>query len=348
MSRRLRRTLSLFVAAGLAVVAPGVAVPAAVSATPVVVVCSMITTRVSSVDGGPVDLKMGGTLCRPDFAPMPHTVLLLVHGATYTRQVWDWPQNPSTYSFVQDAVNAGYATFAVDRLGHGESTHTAAGGLTIQSGTTALHGVVTQLRNGTIGGSPFGKVVWVGHSLGAVHGYDYGGRYSDISAFAFAGSAHAMKQSWLNLIISSLQPADPTSGYLTTVPGSRAALYYNTATADPAVIAQDEVWKDTITYAEVNTALPLVTGPAAGSPTQGITVPVLIAMGQFDNLVCGGSDGMTCTTTSVRNLELPYFTHAPSVTAQVTAGSGHMLSQHPSAPVAHSAMLTWIRGIALP
>jgi pimeloyl-ACP methyl ester carboxylesterase len=342
MSRRLRTILSVFLAAGLAL-----STAAPVNAS-VVVVCSMITTRVPSVDGGPLDVKMGGTLCRPDFQPMPHTVQLLVHGATYTRAAWDWTQNPATYSYVQDAVNAGYATFAVDRLGHGESTHTAAGTLTVQAGSTALHGVVTQLRNGTIGGSAFSKVVWVGHSLGAVLGYDYGGRYTDIDAYVFSGSAHFIKQSWLNLITSSLQPADPTSGYLTTIPGTRASLFYNTATADPAVIAQDESLKDTITLAEVNSALPLVTGPAASSPTQNIHVPVLIPMGQFDNLVCGGPDGITCTATSIRNLELPYYTQAASVTAQVTASSGHNLSQHPSAPTAHTNIINWIHGVALP
>jgi pimeloyl-ACP methyl ester carboxylesterase len=342
MNRRLRKTLPLFLTAGLAL---GFAAPADAA---VQVVCSMITTRVPSVDGGPLDVKMGGTLCRPEGQPMPRTVQLLVHGATYTRTAWNWPQNPATYSYVQDAVNAGYATFAVDRLGHGESTHTPASTLTIQAGSTALHGVVTQLRNGTIGGTPFSKVVWVGHSLGAVHGYDYGGRYSDINAFVLSGSAHFIKQSWLNLITTSLQPADPSSGYLTTIPGRRDDLFYNTATADPAVITQDEALKDTITLAEVNSALPLVTVSPANSPTQNITVPVLIPMAQFDNLVCGGPDGITCTSTSIRNLELPYYTHAPSVTAQVTSGSGHQLSQHPTAPTAHSAILSWIQGVALP
>src|SRR6266540_3880575 len=139
MNRRLRNILSASVAAGLGL---SLAAPAGAAVSPtVVVVCSMITTRVPSVDGGPVDVKMGGTLCRPEGAPMPHTVQLLVHGASYTRTVWDWTQNPATYSYVQDAVNAGYATFAVDRLGHGESTHTAANTLTVQAGSTALHGV---------------------------------------------------------------------------------------------------------------------------------------------------------------------------------------------------------------
>src|SRR5262249_16938746 len=121
MRRRPRTILPAFVAAGLAL---STAAPAVASVSPnVVVVCSMLTIRVPSVDGGPLDWKMAGTLCHPENAPMPHTVQLLVHGATYTRAVWDWPQNPSTYSYVQAAVNAGYATFAVDRLGHGESTH---------------------------------------------------------------------------------------------------------------------------------------------------------------------------------------------------------------------------------
>jgi pimeloyl-ACP methyl ester carboxylesterase len=346
MLRRLRTILPLSVVASLAL-----ALAAPVVAHAQLMVCSMLTIRVPSVDGGPIDVKMAGTLCRPEFQPMPHTVQLLVHGATYTRAAFNWPQNPATYSYAQDAIDAGYATFAVDRLGHGESDHPAANNLTIQAGTTALHGVVQALRSGALGGTPFTKVIFVGTSLGAVHGYDYGGRYSDIDGYAFFGSVHFIKQSWFNLFQANIQPwpADPNSGYLTSAPGSRGALFYNTATADPAVINQDEALKDTITGAEINTALPFVQVSAASSPTQSINKPVLIHMGQFDNLACGGPDGIaSCTVASIQSLEQPYFTHATSFTVQITANSGHQLSEHPTAPTTHTNVINWIKGFALP
>jgi pimeloyl-ACP methyl ester carboxylesterase len=345
MTRRLRSVLTALLA-GLLLNALA---PAIAHATPTIV-CSMLTIRVPSVDGGPIDTKMAGTLCHQEGVAMPHTVQLLVHGATYTRVAWDWPQNSATYSYVQDAVNAGYATFAIDRLGHGESDHPPANNLTMQLGSVVIHGVVTALRNGALGGTAFTKVVFVGTSLGAVQAYEYSGHYTDINAYVLFGSMHMLKTSWINMFQSDLQPlpSDPNSGYLTTVPGTRGSLFFNTATADPAVISQDEALKDTITAGEINSAIPLVSVAPASSPTQNVTVPVLVAMGQFDNIVCGAPDGITCTTSAIQSFEQPYFTHAASFTVQVTANSGHLLSEHPTAPTAHTNVINWIKGVALP
>jgi hypothetical protein len=44
-------------------------------------------------------------------------------------------------------------------------------------------------------------------------------------------------------------PAGP--GYLTSLPGTRESLFYNPATASPAVVATDEANKDTATAAEL-------------------------------------------------------------------------------------------------
>ncbi len=310
------------------------------------VICTQVTVPVSSVGTGPPDLNVAGTLCRPDWQT-PRTVQLLVHGATYTRLAWDWPQSPSTYSYVQVAATAGYATLSVDRIGHGTSTHPPAANVTIQAGTTALHGVVTALRAGTVGGIAFQKVVWVGHSIGAVHGYDYGGRYTGIDAYVFTGSIHFIKVSWLDLIKNSLQPSSEP-GYFTTIPGVRDDLYYRTAMADPAVIALDESTKDTLTDGEVQTAIALVNVPANQSPTLMINKPVLVFMGEFDNLVCGGPDGITCNQANVRAVEQPYFVNSPRLDVRTISGSGHNLSQHVNAPSPHWTIVNWIGQVAPP
>ncbi|HEU5471375.1 MAG TPA: alpha/beta fold hydrolase [Actinophytocola sp.] len=306
-----------------------------------------MSTKVT-VPGVPESLNLTGTLCRPGLL-LPTTVQLLVHGGTYNQSVWDWPQQPDTYSYVRDAVTAGYATFAVDRIGHGGSDKPSSAVVTMGAAATALHDVVTKLRSGQIGGQAFRRVVWVGHSLGAVVGYDYGGRFSDIDAYAMTGSIHFIKQSWLNLIIANTAPVPgPDPGYLTTVPGSRASLFYHQANADPAVIAQDELLKDTVTGPEIETALGLVLVPPAQSPTRNIRVPVLVALGDHDNLVCDGADGIKCVATEIAALERPYFPNASRFATLIVAGSGHMLSQHRTAPVAHAGVIGWIRGVVPP
>lgn len=79
------------------------------------------------------DASLYGELCVPR-GQSPETVQLLVHGGTYTGSYWDWPFQSPTYSYVEDALRAGYATFAVDRLGAGRSTHPTSSLVTLRSG----------------------------------------------------------------------------------------------------------------------------------------------------------------------------------------------------------------------
>src|SRR5690348_7840537 len=113
--------------------------------------------------------------------------------------------------------------------------------------------------------------------------------------------------------MASLYPAvnDPKfaksgldSGYLTTVPGTRAALYYNSPDADPAVIAKDEERKDVVSASElnINAILPLVTGNA----TLAIHVPVLTILGESDLPTCGPNTqggNFDCSTGAVVAME---------------------------------------------
>jgi pimeloyl-ACP methyl ester carboxylesterase len=190
--RRLARALSGCLLIGLfPIVSAG---PASADNTrPPAMVCQRVTIKVAADPGAPRDLALTGTLCQPGLI-QPTTVQLLVHGATYNQAVWDWPHEPDTYSYVRDAVTSGYATFAVDRIGHGGSDKPPSATVTIAAAATALHDVVGKLRAGEIGGRPFSRVVWVGHSLGAVIGYEYGGRFTDVDAYALTGSIHFMNR----------------------------------------------------------------------------------------------------------------------------------------------------------
>lgn len=319
--------------------------PAAAETDPTGISCTNVTLPVPSTENGPADVAVSGTLCRPTWQT-PNTVQLLLHGGTYTRAFWDWQQQPDTYSYMRAAVRAGYATFAVDRVGHGASTKPASADVTLERGNTALHGVVGHLRSGIVG-IPFQRVVWVGHSISAVAGYDYGGRYDDIDAYVFTGSVHFMKPSFLGAITNSLMPAGPDAGYLTTTPGTRDDLFYRPSNADPLVIAQDEAMKDTLTNAEIVSGLALLNVAPASSPTQQITRPVSVFMGEFDNLVCGGSDGITCTKANVLAMEAPYFTNASRLDVATISGMGHS-HLHLNAPALYSAMLNWTRIVAPP
>src|SRR5688572_14466912 len=85
--------------------------------------CTSVQKPVALGPGQPAIYQISGTLCLPTtWAPGPHQIDVLVHGATYDRSYWDWPQQSPAYSFVMRTLQAGRATFAYDTLGAGQSS----------------------------------------------------------------------------------------------------------------------------------------------------------------------------------------------------------------------------------
>ena len=94
------------------------------------------------------------------------TVQFLTHGDTLSSDYWDIAPG---YSYVDAAVQAGYATFSYDRIGVGQSSHPDP----IQVVQGAMHAeiahtLLTGLRNGHIQGQSFRNVIGVGHSVGSM------------------------------------------------------------------------------------------------------------------------------------------------------------------------------------
>jgi hypothetical protein len=96
------------------------------------------------------------------------TVQVVIHGATYDQNYFNSPYQPGNYSYVDYLIGAGYAVLDIDRIGSGLSDHPAdPEEVTIVSGAYTIHQIVQGLRNGTIAGIKFEKVMLVGHSVGS-------------------------------------------------------------------------------------------------------------------------------------------------------------------------------------
>src|SRR5579859_4046718 len=95
------------------------------------------------------------------------TVQVLVHGSTYDHNYWDFPSLPQTSSYVQQITNAGYVALNLDRIGTGLSDHPPALQVTLQSNAYVIHQLVQDLRNGSLNGLSFSKIILVGHSFGS-------------------------------------------------------------------------------------------------------------------------------------------------------------------------------------
>ena len=296
-----------------------------------------------------------GELCVPATGT-PSIVQLLVHGATYNRYYSDWPYRPDFYSYVRQMVGAGYATLNIERLGYGRSTHPLSTLVTLPNETEALRQVVDKLRSGEIGGRPFSRVIWVGHSLGTLYGWLEASVSQNVDAFVLTGLLHSVKPSWLALAGQSAYPAvlDASfamsgldTGYLTFKPGTRAPLFYWTPTAEPDVIALDERLKDTVSGTEFGAAVPLFNSPPPQTaPSQAIKVPTLLVLGQHDRVMCD-EDGLICNQQNVANAERPYYSPTARLQVLIAPNTGHDLQLHETAPATGERILSWLSTLHL-
>lgn len=312
--------------------------------------CAAYTLPVAITDPGPADQTMWGQLCYRG-SREPATVQLLVHGATYNHLYWDFPYADGYYSYVDAATAAGYATFDVDRIGDGNSSHPPSTDVTLTAGAVALHDAVTALRTGAVGGHPFRQVIMVGHSLGSIEAWIEDALYHDVNAMIITGALHALTPSAPTLVGNDFYSAvdDPKfagsgldPGYLTTRPGTRESLFYDPATADPAVIAVDEANKDTNTVAELDGLMSLLAEPPTQQPSYQDTVPVLVVVGAEDNVFCAGVSVYNCASpASVRSYESQYYPPQAHLKVAVIPGTGHDLALSTTAPVTDAVMIGW-------
>jgi hypothetical protein len=152
--------------------------------------CSARTLPVALTDPGPADQTMWGQLCYRGSAE-PTTVQLLVHGVTYNHLYWNFPYGNGYYSYVDAATAAGYATFDIDRIGDGSSSHPPSADIDLNAGAVTLHDAVTALRSGAVDGHAFRHVILVGHSLGSIEAWIEDARYHDVDAIIITGALHA-------------------------------------------------------------------------------------------------------------------------------------------------------------
>ena len=289
-----------------------------------------------SVENVP-DAKIYGELCVPS-GTTPDTVQLLVHGTTYNHNYWDWPEQPGRHSHVRAALDAGFATFNVDRLGVGQSSKPASHLVTLAATVDTLHQIITKLRSGAIGNRKFSRVVYFGSSLSTAYGWVEASLHNDVDAFVLTGLAHFTRPTFLGLVKENLytvgddatfSKAGLDGGYITSRPGSKSIFFYNTANADQHVIDTDERLKDVVSGMLIEQSVPLVLAPPPQeSPSRFIRVPTLVVLGEHDMTVAG-PDGIVCTQETVRNAEAPYYPLVPGgIDVHVVPGTGHSLPLH--------------------
>lgn len=309
------------------------------------VFCDEITFPVALAADQPVSYRIVGTLCT-DPQASAQTLQLLLHGATYDRAYWDFPFQPDRYSYVRYAHAAGFATLAIDRIGTGASDKPPAEQVTTTANAFTIHQIVSALRAGTVAttsGRPvrFNRILLVGHSFGTFIAWVEAGTYGDVDGLIASGASHIVNPPGEPIALASLYPAqlDPRfaeaglpDGYLTTIPGTRAQIFYFVPNADPALIAIDEASKDLVTTG-------LFPDRTAGfGLTVNIRIPVLGVVGDFDPLSC---EAPSCSESGSFERESDNYSPEACFTPLVLPRSGHNLNLHRNAPVWSSLAQLW-------
>ncbi|WP_160148698.1 alpha/beta hydrolase [Amycolatopsis alkalitolerans] len=316
----------------------GTVAPASASAIPATT-CKNVAVPVTAAGQA---ATITGTLCVP---PGAKTVQILVHGWTYARYYWDLPYQPDTYSYVRAANKRGYATLNIDRLGDGQSTHPLSAFDNFYADVSTVHQVITALRDGRLG-TPFTKVVEVGHSLGGIVTMTEAGLYKDVDAIIPTGIAHSLN--YVNVVTkiiaddypAALDPKFAAAGldpaYLTSYPGTRGGFYFNgPSSTDAGAIAKDEQLKETGNLVELAT----LAGYNVLNVDRTLDIPVYTVVGQQDPFICGLL-GPSCTDSqALADFERPFYGPHATVVAEVVPSTGHDLQLEKSAPESNARML---------
>jgi len=306
--------------------------------------CEEVSFPVSLSPSDATVYNVFGVLCSR--GSLEHkTIQIALHGATYSHLYWDFPVQPETYSYMRRATAAGYAVLNLDRIGIGQSDHPAPEAITIEANGYVVHQIVQALRGGNLVIPSFGRVraervALVGHSLGSVISMQEAGTYGDVDGVVLTGVSHEVQPA-LNDVLTSLYPAnlDPRfagrnlpDGYLTSLPGLRS-VFYNPGAFDPLVLAVDDQTKETVTTAELATAVPALALSAA------IHVPVLVVVGDFDAAFCAAP---SCSASGSLAAEPGFYPADACAEAVSIPGAGHDLNLHFQAPLAYDAILSWL------
>ena len=264
------------------------------------------------------------------------TVQVLVPGYTYDRNYWDFPHRPDAHSYVRAAVNAGYATVALDRLGTGASSRPTARLLTLDAHVRALDAVLTALRSGAFADTAASPLITVGHSLGsavvAAHAVSAKRRavgrpdaviLTGFSHLPLPGTPLFFSAAWWRPPVRDHAARLPR-GYRTTIPRARRILFYSPGRVHRDVSAIDEQLKTTTAHFREAQGHGLIDV----FRTRALRTPVLVITGSRDTIACGHPAWM--------RVERRFYARSADVTIASVRGAGHCLNTSPSSS-RHSA-----------
>jgi pimeloyl-ACP methyl ester carboxylesterase len=249
------------------------------------------------------------------------TAVLLLHGLSYTKESWDFPG----YSVAQKLAEAGYAVFAVDRLGYGESKLDNGYHVTHEGYADMAHQMVTQIR-----AQGFRHVVLGGHSAGAGTTELEAALYGGVDAIMALGWHHRPSNQLGQDFFTGdyLRAAQDDYEYFLGTPQHRAEMFYNPS-AEPAVVAADTAAAVPTPSGEIFSIGKQPSRLVVGQ----IKVPVFLQFGDSDKLF----------ELAYARMHAGEFRSSPSVTMDVVADAGHTFMLTKGGLAGTDRMANWLR-----
>ena len=288
--------------------------------------------------------QVAAEYCQPVNKPDDDIALqLLVHGSTYDKTVWNGLDSSSIYSWTATATEHGYATLAVDVIGHGLSSKPDPNTLAqLPLEAAVLHQIISKIRSPN---SPlqrtYQKIVFVGHSFGSATGAILARFFpDDFDALILTGfsSRIPFPSPLLNLSMKPAAQCFPRfeylpTGYLTASSRrGRIETFYG-GNFDPGFASLDYLKQDLITVGEA---------ASMGSVFQQ-TIPypgkVLITTGDHDILFCNAQFGHCSNILQSTKILFP---NSTAFSTLVAPDAGHTFMLHRSGPATIAKIHNWL------
>ncbi|KAK3314021.1 Alpha/Beta hydrolase protein [Apodospora peruviana] len=291
--------------------------------------------------------------CKPAKKVKKHadTLQLLVHGVTYNSTMWEGYGFGDQYNWHAYFNAQGYATLAIDRLGHGLSSRPDP--LTVVQGAMhveVIHQLITSVKTNSASNAldkGYSDIVYVGHSFGSQIGSQVLHLHpSDITAAILTGYSTFVNFTGIRNTFQ-WQPAtlhDPSRfpslplGYVTiATEASRTVGFYGSkGTYDPAMAHFDFAHEDTFPDGEMGSTVFLA------QPARGYTNPVLVVTGTEDAIFC--PDTKAECEKALANTGTTAFPDVPpsKFAYYAPVDTGHDLTLHYSAPNIMKRVHKWL------
>jgi pimeloyl-ACP methyl ester carboxylesterase len=295
--------------------------------------------------------EIAATYCAPEEGSI-RGLQILTHGIGFDRTYWDAPFNNYNYSYVEKAIEAGYATLAHDRLGIGASSRgDPVNEIQATLEIEALHALTQALRGGSVAGVPAYQAVYhVGHSFGAVQTFALSRDYPTItngiilqgwaptgdflSDFVFGGN-------FVDVQTTPLKD-NYTAGYFAAGnPSAVQTNFFAPGQFDPKMLEFAVETGHPVSQGE------MLTIGGAGHGVSSFQGPVLVITGERDLPFCGGD----CLTTknafgSIPGAAQEVFGNV-TVEVHIVKDAGHGLNYEYSAQDTFAKMVKFLDGAPL-